>query len=237
MTSPVGAKGLTSQTATGIEAPSDMRMGTVQAVSSRGIDVSVGTGLVEGAAHLPGYNPAVGDPVAMVRFQDTWLVLGRPVGPGTATDFSSPGTGLGFTLLDGMVLTQAGGAMATSTGSLVTVPRYGVTFFHPPNHWVLVMLSYTWFATVGGDVLQVSMYETLSGTAFWKGDHVQVTGASRFESYAVMVPPAFGGQKRTYGLKIQRLGGTGTSQIEDHALRRGSMLAYDLGDNGTIRTV
>lgn len=232
-----GPLGLTRETARRTDAPSDIATGTVSAVSSRGIDVQRGSGLISGAAHLQSYTPAVGDTVTMIRYQDSWVALGRSVGPGTATDNASPGTGLGFTMLDGMVLTQAGGAMATSTGSLVTVPRYGLTFFHPPGHWVLLLVSYTWFCTVGNDILQVSVYESLSGTTFWRAEHVQVTGASRFETYAVMAPPTFGGQQRSYGLKIQRVSGSGTNQIEDHTNRRGGFFAYDLGDQTIIRTV
>jgi hypothetical protein len=217
--------------------PTDQRLGTVSAVTARGIDVSVGTGLVEGAAHLSSYNPAVGDTVIMARYADSWTVLGRLVGPGTPSDNLSPGTGLGFTMLDGMVLTQAGGAIGASTGSVVTVPRYGLSFYHPPSHWVALLISYTWFCTVATDQLQVSVYETVSGTTFWQAEHPQVPGASRFETYVIMAPQTFGGVARGYGLKVQRTSGSGTSQIEDHASRRGSFFAYDLGATSIIRTV
>lgn len=238
MTAPVGARRLTSQTAAGIEAPSDMRMGTVSSVSARGIDVTVAEGLISGAAHLPGYNPAVGDPVAMVRFQDAWLVLGRPVGPGTATDYASAGLALGMPILDGCVLSGTGNDMATSTGAETAVPRYGVTYFHPPNHWVMILMTYSWYSSVASDVLTVRVKEAAAGTQA-SVDHIQpgVGGIGQFSTFALMTPPTLGGAKRSYSLTVQRFSGSGTVRVFDPSTRRGSMIAYDIGDAGTIRTV
>lgn len=233
----MSALGLTQQTAQAVAAPSNLRMGTVKAVNARGIDVTVANGLISGAAHLPGYNPAVGDPVAMVLFQDSWLVLGRPIGPGTATDNASPGAALGQTLLDGCALKMSGTVLATSTGASATVPRYGVTYYHPPSHWVLIQAAYTWYCTVATDIAQVRVRETVSNTQLLQVEHPQQGTTSAFATQWALVPPTLGGQARSIGLEVQRFSGTGTSQIEDHATRRGLMLAYDLGSTAIIRTV
>jgi hypothetical protein len=236
VTAPVGAKQLTAVTAAGIEAPTDMRMGTVAAVSARGVDVSVASGLIQSAAHLPGYNPAVGDPVAMARFQDTWLVLGRPIGPGTAVDNATPGTALATPLLDGMVLTQSGSILATSatTGSFVDVPRYGVSFYHPDNHWVRIDTTYTYFSTVNSDVIQVRVKELKSNTTIGTVEHLQLQGSSWYVTTSWVCPPSLGGATRSYGLQVCRQFGTGNCRLEDHATRRGSMIAYDLGEDADV---
>lgn len=217
--------------------PTDIRTGEITAVTARGVDVQVGVGLVPDAAHLTSYNPAVGDTVAMLLYNDAWIILGRLLGPGTPTDYSAPGTGLGMTLLDGMVLTQSGSILATSTGSPVTVPRYGVTVFHPANHWLKIEASYTFFSTVNADVVQVRLVETISGTTLAQIEHEQLPNSSWYVTVSFVAPPTLGGAKRTYGLQVNRLVGTGNCRLEDHANRRGSMFAWDLGDTAMIRTV
>lgn len=219
--------------------PSDIRQGTVTAVTSRGITVAIATGSVENAAHLTSYNPAVGDTVSMIRFANSWLVLGRLVGPGTATDSITPGTGLGMTLLDGCVLSLTNTDMATSTGAEVTVPRYGLTYYHPTSHWVVILMTYSWYSSVANDVLTVRLKESISNTTVASTDHIQpgVGGIGQFSTLALMTPPTFGGGKRSYYLTVQRFSGTGTVRVFDPSTRRGSMLAYDVGDQSIIRTV
>lgn len=232
-----GPRRLTVGTSERTEAPSDARMGIVTAVTSRGIDVAVAGGAVEGIAHLSSYNPAVGDPVYVTRYQDSWMVHGRPVGPGTATDSASPGSGLGATLVDGMALSGGGGVMATSVGAVVTVPRYSVTYFHPPGHWVELQWRYSWFSTVAGDVLQVQLLESLAAYAV-QIEHVQPSGGvGNWASQAVLIPPALGDSARTFTMRLQRLAGTGTSRIDDAGARRGALLVFDVGDKSIIRTV
>lgn len=232
-----GPLGLTAAVGDRTGTPSDIRTGTVSAVTPRGIDVAVADGLIQGAAHLNSYNPAVGDTVAMISYSNSWMILGRAVGPGTATDSATPGTGLGYTLLDAMVLTKSGSVLATSTGTAVTVPRYGVTLFHPPGHWLEIRPTYTWFSTTNGDVMQVQLWESLSNAQVEAEEHIQPVGASQFTTTTFVVPPSLGGGRRSYFLKIQRVSGAGNCRLEDHALRRGSMLAFDLGDQAIIRTV
>lgn len=233
-----GPLGLTTATAAATGSPSDLRQGVVTAVTSRGIDVQVGNGLATDLAHLTSYNPAVGDTVVMMLFSNVWFVLGRPVGPGTPTDNATPGTGLGMTLLDGCVTSGTNADMATSTGAEVAVPRYSISFYHPANHWAMILMTYSWYSNVANDVLTVRVKEALAGTQA-SMDHIQpgVGNIGQFSTFALLTPPTLGGAKRTYTLSVQRFSGTGTVRVFDPNTRRGSMFAYDTGDAGTIRTV
>lgn len=228
--------GLTRRTAERTADPSDIRTGVVTAVTSRGIDVQVGTGLVTGAAHLQSYNPAVGDTVTMISYSNSWVVLGRSVGPGTATDLATPGTGIGSTILDGMVLSGANVDLATSTGAQVTVPRYGLSFYHPPNHWVLLLLTYNWYSSVGNDVMTTRVKEA-GGTSIGVDNTQVVGGIGNTTTLGVMAAPSLGGAARTWSLSVQRVSGSGTVRIYDPGGRFGSWIAYDLGDQAIIRTV
>lgn len=232
-----GPLGLTQQTAERTGTPSDLRTGTVLAVTARGIDVQVATGLVEGAAHLASYNPAVGDAVSMISYANSWLVLGRAVGPGTAADLATPGIGVGSTVLDGMALSGANVDLATSTGAQVTVPRYGLSFYHPPNHWVLLMLTYNWYSTVANDVMTTRVIEAGGTTIGIDNTQGGAGGIGNVSTLAVMAKPSLGGAKRTWSLTVQRFSGTGTVRIYDPSNRFGSWIAYDLGDQAMIRTV
>lgn len=233
-----GPLGLTMETAARTSTPSDLRQGTVVAVSARGIDVAYADGLIESAAHLTSYNPAVGDTVTMISFANTWCVLGRLLGPGTPTDYASPGTGLGMTLLDGCALSGTNADMATSVGAEVAVPRYGVSFYHPTNHWAMILMTYSWYSSVAADVLTVRVKEAAAGTQA-SMDNIQpgVGGIGQFSTFALLLPPSLGGVKRSYSLTVQRISGTGTVRVFDPNTRRGSMLAYDVGDASMIRTV
>ena len=234
MSSPLG---LTQATAGRTDAPSDIRTGKVVAVTTRGVDVQVADGLIKSAGHLTSYNPAVGDTVTMIAFADTWAVLGRLLGPGTANDGGSPGTAIGAQVLDGAMLTQSGSTLASSTGSVAVVPRYGLSVFHPAGHWLEIKATYSWASTVSGDVLQIQLYEGVSGTQIAAHEHVQVGSASVFTTVSFVVPPNYGGTQRTFGLRVQRISGSGVCRVDDNSTRRGSLLAYDLGDQSIIRTV
>ena len=227
---------LTQKLAEATGAPSDIRVGTVAAVTSRGIDVALADGLIRDAGHLTSYNPAVGDPVTMISYANSWVVLGRVLGPGTPTDNASPGLGLGLTILDGCVLSGTGNDMALSTGSLVAVPRYGVSFFHPPTHWVMLLFSFSWYSTVAGDVVQVRLVEA-GGTAYSVDNQQVVGGIGNFATMAFMVDPTLGAAARSWSATVQRIGGSGTSRVYDPTARRGSLVAYDLGASSIIRTV
>ena len=240
MTQTGGRRALATQTAAAVGAPSDLRSGTVVAVTSRGIDVNVAGGLVQGAAHLSSYNPAVGDPVALMRFQDSWLVLDRPVGPGTATTLLTPGSGVGATMLGGVTLSGTNTTMASSTGSFVTVPRYRCTYHHPAGHKVLILGGYTWYCTVANDVIEVTLTDSVSGTQGASLTHLQAGNNffSTFETFgALLRPEAFGGRKVDLYMQLRRISGTGTSRIDDSSIRPGYLVAVDLGDSSVIATV
>jgi hypothetical protein len=149
----------------------------------------------------------------------------------------APGTGIGAgQALDGCVLSGTNTIIATSTGSSVTVPRYGVTYYHPPNHWVKLEWTYSWFATVASDTLQLRLVE--AGGTIIQLEHAQAAGGvGTYTTNTVLALPSLGGAKRSWTMQLQRLSGTGTSRIEDQPNRRGSLVAYDLGDQAFIRTV
>lgn len=244
MTFPAGISpisSMTRQVADGAAGPSDVRTGRVVAVTARGIDVEVAGGLVEGAAHLSSYNPAVGDAVALIRFRDSWLVLDRPVGPGTAADFATPGSGVGTTLLGGMALSGTGATMASSTGALVTIPRYGITIHHPLNHWVMIMAGFHWYSSVTNDWLTISIANASFGSVVVGGNDFIQAGNNffaHFSTVCALIPPdPFGGQGSSYFTQLQRVNGAGTSRVDDIAARRGYMLAFDMGDVSVIGTV
>lgn len=71
-----------------------LRLGTVASSSSAGVMVSVSGGLVGPAATVSSYIPAVGDTVAIVRQDSSWLILGgsAPV-PNGLTNIQGVGTG------------------------------------------------------------------------------------------------------------------------------------------------
>lgn len=231
--------GQSAQIAARTADPSDMRTGTVVAVTSRGIDVDVAGGLVPGAAHLSSYNPAVGDPVVMIRFQNSWVVLDRPVGPGTATDLATPGSGVGATILGGTVLSGTNTTMASSTGALVPVPRYRCTYYHPPGHNVMIWCGFTWYCSVAADTMEVSLWDAASTLQVGSMVFNQSSNVffSRFESAGQLVPASFGGRKVDAYMQAQRINGTGTSRVDDAPLRRGYMIAVDMGPTSVIATV
>jgi hypothetical protein len=232
-----GPRTLTQETAKLTDDPSNLRIGTVTEVTSRGIRVAVANGTV-GASHLSSYSPAVGDICAMMQSQDTWVALGRIVGPVTPTDNQSPGTGVGMTILDAMVSSGGGGTLASSTGSLVTTPKFDVTFFHPPGHVVLVFAGFNWYGNTTGDWIMAQLWETTTNTQV--GQFVDIQSSSSFGRADWIFGAAldsFGGAERTYVLKFQRLSGTGTVRMDDSTTNRPFMVAYDLGDTSVIRVV
>ncbi len=237
MPASAGPSTLTQETSGKTADPTDMRMGTVTAVTSRGIDVSVAGGTVM-AAHLDSYAPAVGDPVALVKAQDSWLALGRAVGPGTATDLNSAGSGIGPSVMDAMISAGGGGTLASSTGSLVTVPKFSVDFFHPPGHQVLVLAGFNWYGTVTNDWIIAQLWETTTNTQV--GQFVDIQSNNAFGRadwiYGCMISD-FGGAKRNVVFKIQRLTGTGTIRADDSTTNRPFMIAYDMGDSSVFRIV
>ena len=234
----VGPSALASVTAGKTDDPTALRMGTVVAVTARGIDVAISTGIVT-ASHLDSYAPAVGDTVAVVVAQDSWLCLGRTVGTGTPTDNLSPGSGIGPSILDGAVSNGGGGTLASSASStFVTCPKYSLTFFHPVNHHVLIMAGMNWYGTVTNDWIIAQLIETTTNTQV--GQFVDIQSSNSFGRADWIFGCAlnsFGGALRTYVLKFARLSGTGTVRLDDSTTNRPFMFALDLGDTSVFRVV
>jgi hypothetical protein len=239
MTLPVGPRGLTQQAGQLLADPTDVRQGRVSAVTARGIDVAVAGGLVADAAHLDGYNPAVGDNVVMTRFADSWFVLGRPVGPGTATDNATRGTGVGATLLNGVVLSGGGATLASSTGAVVTVPRYNLNYHHPAGHWVMLWVGYSWYNNITNDVLFVTFKNSVTGATVGTDELIQAGGNAfgHWASAGYLVGPSEGGKEAKITMTIQRGAGTGTVRVDDAAVRRGYLIALDMADQTSLATV
>jgi len=232
-----GPRPLTQETAKRTDDPSALRLGTVTEVTARGITVAVANGSV-GASHLSSYAPAVGDYCAMMQSQDSWVALGRVVGPVTPTDNSKAGTGVGMTILDAMISDGTGGILASSTGALVTVPKFSLTFYHPQNHMVLILAGFNWYGTVTNDWIMAQLWETTTNNQV--GQFVDIQSSSSFGRADWIYGCVFNslaGAERNYVFKIQRLTGTGTIRSDDSTTNRPFMIAYDLGDSSVIRVV
>lgn len=235
MTSP-GPTGLTRQTADKTDSPSDLRTGTVTAVTARGIMVAVAGGEIN-AAHLDSYAPAVGDSVALMKTQDSWLAMGRIVGSGTPTDYTVPGSAAGLSLLDGM-RTLGTSTLASSTGSSVTVPKYSLTFYHPPNHQVLIVAFFGWLGTVANDWLIVDLVETTTSTGITEWTEQNPSSSfGRDATITGVAKESLGGAKRTIAMTMARLSGSGTMSVTQNDSRPGYMIALDAGDQAVFRVV
>lgn len=233
MTTPTGPSSLTRGTAERTDTPSDLRTGVVSEVSARGITVQVASAPVN-AAHLDSYAPAIGDTVALMKTQDTWLCMGRIVGSGTSTNFLAPGSGVGPSVLAGM-RTLGTSTLASSTGSAVPVPKYTLTYYHPPGHSVLIMVYFTWICTASADWIIADLTETTTATPVGEFVEPQVTGNfGRADLWTGLVKETLGGTKRTVSMTMSRLTGTGTVSVNQNESRPGYMLALDLGDKSVI---
>lgn len=236
--------GLTQGTAARTEAPSDIRTGTVTAVTAQGIDVRVGSGLVPNAAHLASYNPAVGDTVTMISYAGSWLVVGRAVGPGTTTDNATPGPSAGMNVLGGVMLAPTGAVLTTSAGAQVVVPKYSLQFHHPHNHWVLLMCGVSWRSSVANDEVFITLWNAtdnpdapVGGTTLIQGPAVSTVA---YETLTALLPPSRGGMEGDYYMTLQRGAGSGTARIDDTGsgnYRPGYLMALDIADASVMKLV
>lgn len=231
-----GPRPLVQETAKATEAPSDLRLGTITGVTARGVTVNVAGGLVP-ASHLDSYSPAVDDTVALQRFQDSWVVLGRVVGSGTPSDNASPGPGMGATMLEG-VYTSGSGTLASSSGAELPVPGYSLTFHHPANHCVLIAMGFSWSATVSTDWMWTLLREAISTTLInSRAEPVVSSSFGRYTTWYGMAGPSYGGLPRTYYMTMQRLSGTGAVTVAKSDTSRGYMLAIDVGDAALVSAI
>ena len=224
----VGPSRTVTETAAKTDAQSDMRIGTVVAVTARGIDVAVAAGTVQSAGHLASYAPALGDSVVLIKVNDTWVVLNRIVGPGMATDGSSAASAIGPSFLGGgMVTTTAAGSTA---GAAINIPDYDISFWLAANHSALVIAGMPWFGTVAASVIQL-MLNYVGVTQISQMRRTTITGSNAVvETLSGVVMPASAGRLVRVVGQVQFISGTGTANVNGFTVAPGYMVALDLGD-------
>jgi hypothetical protein len=231
----IGPASSTTETAAKTDAQSDLRMGVVTAVTTRGITVQVGAQSID-AAHLDSYAPAVGDPVALMKAQDSWLAMGRVVGPGNPTDFSAGGPAAGPSFLGSTSLTgiSAGTLVSTAAGP-VDIPKYDTTYFHPSGHVILVLFGVEWVASVTTASATFLVQEVTAPIT--PGFLRQLAGVTtdRCDIGYAIVPAAQGGTQRRIKVQVTATGGTITVK-DGIAAGRGFMSLLDLGDQSFVVT-
>jgi hypothetical protein len=231
----IGPSKDTQGTAQKTEGQSDLRMGIVTAVTTRGITVAVGAQTVT-AAHIDSYAPAVGDAVALMAVQDSWLALGRVVGPGNPTDGSAAAAAVGPSFLGATSLTGISAATLVSTAAgPVDVPKYTQSYYHPQNHAVMVVCGVVWTASVTTASATYLIQETTASIT--PGFFRQVAGVTIDLCHIVygIVPAAQGGAQRNVKLQISATGGTITVK-DGISAGRGFMYLLDLGDQSFVVT-
>jgi hypothetical protein len=230
------SRSLAEQTAQRTEAPTDLRMGTVTAVTAYGIEVNVGGGAVT-ASHLDSYAPSVGHTVVLQRVLDAWVCLGRPVGSGTDQLGGMAGSGMGATVLGGATF-SGGATLASSTGAEVAIPGMSMSFFHPTGHAVLLMAGFWWQSSNAADwIITRWRVNHPSGAGILVGEWsepVVSTSFGRWGQHWVVVPPTFAGPNRTYYLNMLRITGAGTTTVTRTFTY---CAAIDLGDSSLIKAV
>jgi hypothetical protein len=230
----IGPASSTTEVASKTDAQSDLRMGVVTAVTTRGITVDVGAQTVD-ASHLDSYAPAIGDPVALMKVQDSWLAMGRVVGPGNAADLSGVGPAIGPSLLGGGIVTTT--RATTTTGGPVNISGWDIDFWLPPNHVALVVAGFPYFGSVAGSLAQftlvavgISQLSQLRRTA--------ITGnIAQMETMTGVVMPASSGRAINVVATLQFISGTGSSNVNGFSVNPGYMFAMDLGDTSFMATV
>jgi hypothetical protein len=197
----IGPAKSTTEVAGKTDAQSDLRMGTVTAVTTRGITVDVGAQTVD-AAHLDSYAPAVGDPVALMKVQDSWLALGRVVGPGNASDLS---------LLGGGIVTTS---RTTSTAAgPVNISGWDIDFWLPPNHAALIVAGFPYFGSIAGSVGQMTLVVVGSGNIAQLRRTAVTANIAQMETLTGVVMPSSLGRAIEVVAQLQFISGTGTSNV------------------------
>lgn len=229
----VGPSGLTTEASAKTDAQSDLRMGVVTAVTTRGITVDVGAQTIS-ASHLDSYAPAVGDPVALMKVQDSWLAMGRVVGPGNVSDFSNVGPSIGPSFIGGGMVTTSLSA-STSAGP-VSIPGYDITFYLPANHSALVLAGMPFFGSTAGNVGQMTLVNNGVGNISQLRRSAITGSIAQQELVAgVVVSSPVARTVRVIG-QIQFISGTGTVAVQGFTVVPGFMIVLDLGDTSFTPT-
>lgn len=234
-----GPREITTQTEGKTEGPSDLRVGTVKAVSAQGITVTVASGDII-AAHLDSYSPTVGDAVALMKAQDSWLVLGRAIGPGTrvATDLTGPGPTATGSTLAGLVTAGDGTVMASSAvGVTVDVSKLDLNYYHPVGHHVLCSLGFNWTASAANTGLVVDVWEnTIASPVQISQLVITSAGAASRTNWiniqCVLAANTYGGAPRNINVAVTSQT-AGTVTVTDSS-RRAYLFVQDLGHTSFI---
>jgi hypothetical protein len=230
----IGPTKSTTEVASKTDAQSDLRMGTVTAVTTRGITVDVGAQSVD-AAHLDSYAPAIGDPVALMKVQDSWLAIGRVVGPGNASDLSGVGPAIGPSLLGGGIVTTT---RTTSTAAgPVNISGWDIDFWLPPNHAALIVAGLPYFGSVAGSLAQMTLLAVGIGQIAQLRRTAITGNIAQMETLTGVVMPAALGRAINVVAQLQFISGTGTSNVNGFSTVPGYMFAMDLGDTSFTATV
>lgn len=223
----IGPAGSTTEVAGKTDAQSDLRMGVVTAVTTRGITVNVGAQSVD-AAHLDSYAPALGDPVALMKTQDSWLAIGRVVGPGNASDLSGVGPAIGPSLLGGGIVTTT--RTTTTTGGPVNISGWDIDFWLPPNHSALVIAGLPYFGSIAGSVGQMMLNAVGVGQIAQMRRSAITGNIAQMETLTGVVMPTSDGRAINVVAQLQFISGTGSSNVNGFSVNPGYMVAMDLGD-------
>jgi len=223
----IGPAGSTTEVAGKTDASSDLRMGVVTAVTTRGITVQVGA-QTHDAAHLDSYAPAVGDPVALMKFEDSWLALGRTVGPGNASDLSGVGPAIGPSFLGGGIVTTTR-TTSTSAGP-VNISGWDIDFWLPAGHHALVIAGLPYFGSVAGSVAQM-MLNAVGIGQISQMRRTSITGnIASMETITGVVVASDVGRAINVIAQLQFISGSGTVNVNGFSVVPGFMIAMDLGD-------
>jgi hypothetical protein len=230
----IGPAASTTETANKTDAQSDLRMGIVTAVTTRGITVDVGAQSVD-AAHLDSYAPALGDPVALMKTQDSWLAIGRVVGPGNSPSLQGPGPSIGPSYLGGGMITVS--ASASTAGAAVNIPGYDISFWLPANHSALILAGMPWFGSVAASVIQLMLNVVGVGQILQtRRTTISANIANGDLVYGVVVPSSLARSVRVVG-QVQFISGSGTANVQGFSVVPGFMVALDLGDTSFTPSV
>lgn len=244
MSSPIlmptpGPRGISTETQGKTENPSDLRVGVVSAVTSQGVGVDVAEGTVF-AAHLDSYSPAVGDAVALMKTQDSWLVMGRTIGPGTraASDLTGPGPAFTGSTIGGFILNGSGALQVNAVTASTDLPKYVIDYYHPAGHHVLCKIGMNWFGSASGTAILVDVWENTIAAPVQICQYIETYGSPTSSSYrwlsfeCVLPAAVYSGAPRNINVAVASQN-TGTVTVGDIS-RRGYLILQDLGDAAFI---
>jgi hypothetical protein len=143
VTAPIGAARLAQEVAEKTDRPSELRVGTVTAVTYSVVTCEVAGGTVE-ASRLASYMPAIGEPCVLMMVGDSWIALHSVYGAGSPASVR-----LGIANYN-----QASSGDTTSSTSFVDMSGTGLVFVkRSPISWIRLKLAFSAFASVNLGVM------------------------------------------------------------------------------------